>query len=107
MVELAGWDPPPVVVDLDNGLVTHRGEVLWPPPDQRRKPRRDRRSLGPGSPFPKGWFGQGLGQFRAGIATFECYPAEELPPIQVTLNGTFDWLRGAPEQGVSIAGDGE
>jgi hypothetical protein len=50
-----------------------------------------------------GWFGQGLGEFRPGQSTYECYPPEELPPIRVPLSGTFDWLRAAPEHERSIA----
>src|SRR5262249_35537972 len=37
MAEVAAWKTPPVLVDLDDFLVTHRGEVLWPPPERRRK----------------------------------------------------------------------
>src|SRR5262245_17635057 len=101
--EVAGWDPPPVLCDLDEVLVTHRGEVLWPPPEHRRERRTDRRSRPPGAPFPIGWYGQGLGEFRPGHSTYDCYPPEELPPIRVPLTGTFDWLWAAPEHSRSVA----
>ena len=103
MAELAAQDTPPVLVDLDDFTVTHRGEVLWSPPERRRQRRTDRRSQLPGVPFPVGWYGQGLGEFRAGDATYDCYPPEELPPILVPLSGSFDWLRAAPEYARSIA----
>jgi hypothetical protein len=107
MAEVAGWDPPPVLVDFDNILITHRGKVLWPPPARRRPPRTDRRSRPPGAPFPVGWFGQGLGDYRPDPAdrTYTCWPPEELPPIRVPLDGTFGWLRSAPEHEHSIATD--
>jgi hypothetical protein len=103
MAEVAKWDPPPVLVDLDDFLVSHRGEVLWPPPEHRRGRRTDRRSRPPGAPFPIGWYGQGLGEFRPGRSTYECYPPEELPSIRVPLTGTFDWLQAAPEHSRSVA----
>jgi hypothetical protein len=105
MAEVAGWDPPPVLCDLDEVLVTHRGEVLWPPPDLRRASRTDRRSRPPGAPFPVGWFGQELGDYRPDPtdSTYACYPPEELPPIRVPLDGTFSWLRSAPEHDRSSA----
>jgi hypothetical protein len=105
MAEVAGWDPPPVLCDLDEILVTHRGEVLWPPPGRRRARRTDRRSRPPGAPFPVGWFGQELGDYRPDPrhSTYACYPPEELPPIRVPLDGTFSWLRPAPEHEHSIA----
>jgi hypothetical protein len=107
MAEVAGWDPPPVLCDLDEVLVTYRGEVLWPPPELRRARRTDRRARPPGAPFPVGWFGQQLGDYRPDPtdSTYACYPPEELPPIRVPLDGTFRWLRSAPEQDHSVAAD--
>ncbi len=105
MAEVAGWNPPPVLVDLDEFWITHRGEILWPPSERRRGRRTDRRSRLPGAPFPVGWFGQGLGDVRPGRGTYTCYPPEELPPIRVPLSGKFDWLRSAPEHDRSIAAD--
>src|SRR5262249_26105928 len=107
MAEIAGWDPPPVLEDLDEFLVTHRNEVLWPPPERRRERRVDRRSWPPGAPFPVGWVGQGLGDFLPGRSTYDCYPLEELPPIRLPLAGTFDWLTTAPEHERSIADNPE
>lgn len=103
MAEVAGWNPPPVLVDLDEFLVTHHGQILWPPPDRRGERRTDRRTRPPGSPFPVGWFGQGLGDYRPRQGTYECYSPEELPPIRVPLDGTFGWLRSAPERDRSVA----
>jgi hypothetical protein len=71
MAEVAGWDPPPILVDLEDLLVTHRGEVLWPPPDRRRPRRTDRRSRPPGAPFPVGWFGIRLGDYRPARGTYD------------------------------------
>jgi hypothetical protein len=107
MAEVAGWDPPPVLVDLDGLLITHRGKVLAPPRDRRRAPRTDRRSRPPGAPFPVGWFGTDLGVYRPCRSTYECYAPEELPPIRVPLDGTFGWLRSAPEHEHHIGGDPE
>src|SRR5207302_1033364 len=94
---------PPVLVNLDEFIVTHRGEVLWPPTDRRRERRTDRRSRSSGAPFPVGWFGQEIGDGRPCQGTYDCYPPEDLPPIYVPLAGTFDWLRLAPEHDRSIA----
>lgn len=103
MAELAAQDAPAVLVDLDDFWVSLRGEILWPPPERRRKRRSDRRSQLPGALFPVGWYGQGLGEYRPGDSTYDCYPPEELPPILVPLTGTFDWLRAVPEHAQSIA----
>jgi hypothetical protein len=99
MADVAKWEPPPVLVDLDDFLITHRDEILWPPPEHRRERRTDRRSRSADSPFPAGWFGQSL--------TYNCYPPEELPPLRVPLAGTFEWLRASPEHDRSIAPDPE
>lgn len=101
MGELAGWNTPPVLIDLDDFLVTYRGEILWPPPERRQ--RTDRRLRAPGVPYLIGWYGQSLGEFRSGHSTYECYPPAELPPLRVPLTGTFDWLRAAPEHSSSVA----
>jgi hypothetical protein len=105
MAEIASWEPPPVMVDLDEFLITHRGEVLWPPEKRGRKASSDRQSRSPGSPFPSCWFGQNLGDARPGKHTYNCYPLEELPPLLVSLTGTFHWLRSAPSHDQSIAGN--
>ncbi len=102
MAEFAAQETPPVLVDLDDFSVSHRGEILWPPPE-RRKRRKDRRSQLPGEPFPSGWYGQGLGEFRPGDTTYNFYSPEEVPPILVPLTGSFQWLRAAPKHSQSIA----
>jgi hypothetical protein len=104
LAEFEKWDPPPYLVDLEAFDITHRGEVVWPPPERRRPKRTDRRSRPPGEPFPCGWSGQDIGD-RPGEGTYECYPPDELPPLRVPLTGTFDWLRAAPEYERSIAGN--
>lgn len=105
MKEVEKWDPPPVLVDLDDFQITHRGEVLWPPRERRRPQRTDRRLRLIAEPFPIGWFGHGLSNKRQARGTYDCYPPEEMPPIQVPLVGTFDWLLAVPEQSRSIAAD--
>ena len=107
MSEVALWDPPPVLVDLEEMMVTQRGEVLWPPPARRRQHREDGRSRPPGASFPVGWFGQELGKFRAGNSTYNCYAPDELPPIRIPLTGSFDWLEAAPEQDLHLAASPE
>jgi hypothetical protein len=102
MAEVAKWDPPPVLVDLDDYLVTHRGEVLWPPPERQRIRRPDKRSRPSDAPFPIGWFGQDLDEYRIGPNTYNCYSPDELPPIGVPFTGNFDWLEAAPEYERSI-----
>ena len=102
LAEVAAWSPPPVLVDVGYLQVTHRGEVLWPPPERRRDRPADRRSRPPGEPFPMGWYGQDFEGYREGENTYDCYPPEELPPIRVPLTGTFDWLRAAPEHDGSV-----
>ena len=85
MAEVAGWDPPPILVDVGCFSVTHRGEVLWPPPERHQGRPADRRTQPPGAPFPLGWYGQGLEVYRPGESTYDCYPPDELPPIRVPL----------------------
>lgn len=104
MAEVAAWDPPPILVDVDacHRSMTHRGEVLWPPPDLRRERPADRRSRPPGAPFPLGWYGQNLKGYREGENTYDCYPLDELPPVPLPPTGTFDWLRSAPEHDGSV-----
>lgn len=103
MAEVAAWDPPPVLVDMDASAIAFRGDVVWPSPERRRVKRPDRRIRLPGSLFPVGWYGCGLGEFRSCASTYQCYPPSEIPPIPSSLTGAFDWLRTAPEHGGSIA----
>lgn len=95
MAEVAGWDPPPLLVDLDEFQITQRGKVLWPSPKRRPEPRVDRPARLPGEPFPVGWVGGELGGLRPGRGGLNCYSPDELPQIRVPLTGTFGWLRTA------------
>lgn len=95
MAEVTEWEDPPVLVDLDNFQITHRGEVLWPPPDRRRPRRREPQAL-PGEPFAVGWYGAtSLGGLRPDTGTYTYYTPSEVPPITIRLNGAFDWLQAA------------
>ena len=59
----------------------------------------------PGTPFPWGWYGVELMGYRTGTGLFPCYPHDSLPSIPVRLDGSFDWLRTAPDH-KSSAGSG-
>jgi hypothetical protein len=105
MAELATWKQPPFLVDLDEGLITHLGEVLWPPSKKGQKRPRDPSTLRSGSPFRWAWFGQELGDFRAGEHTYNCYADDSLPPVGVPLDGSFQWLMSARSHERNVAGN--
>jgi hypothetical protein len=95
MAMIATWEKPPFLVDLDEFSISLNGETLWPPNKRGRERPKDPRTMRPGSPFVWGWYGQSLGDYRPGKGTYTCFPYESLPPIPVTLNGHFQWLKSA------------
>lgn len=44
------------------------------------------------TPFPAGWWGQGLVGVRRDVGTYGLYPYEDLPPLPFALRGDFGWL---------------
>lgn len=95
MMEIASSEDAPYLVDTDAMLVTHKGQIIWPPPERRRMMPIDRAQKIEGEPFPRGWFGQSLGELRPGSGTYNCYALDELPPIRARLTGNFKWLDAA------------
>lgn len=55
------------------------------------------------TPFPAGWWGQGLADVRPNAGTYGRYPYDALPPLPFTLRGDFDWLIRQPSRVDSIA----
>ena len=96
MANVANSEHPPLLVNLDEFTITTcLGEVLWPPGKKGRERPKDPRTMRPGSPFPWGWYGVGLGDLRPAKGTYTCYPTDSLPPILATLDGSFLWLHVA------------
>jgi hypothetical protein len=44
------------------------------------------------TPFPPGWWGQGLADVRPKVGTYGRYPQRNLPPLPFELRGDFAWL---------------
>src|SRR5688500_3642302 len=55
------------------------------------------------TPFPAGWWGQGLDDVRPDVGTYGRYPHQDLPPLPFELRGDFAWLRGQPSRTDNIA----
>jgi hypothetical protein len=55
------------------------------------------------TPFPSGWWGQGLADVRPRISTYGLYPHEALPPLPFRFEGDFEWLRIRPTHENNIA----
>lgn len=94
MQEVASWESPPLLVDLDEGQITHNDVIVWPPVEYRRE-RSPKPVVPPGEPFAAGWYGTGIGRVRRDIGTYTYFTPAEVPSIAVPMNGTFDWLQRA------------
>jgi hypothetical protein len=57
------------------------------------------------TPFPTGWYGQGLANVRPRISTYGRYPHEQLPALPFEFRGDFAWLARRPAHGYSIASE--
>ncbi len=55
------------------------------------------------TPFPVGWWGQGLDDVRPDVGTYGRYPHRDLPPLPFDMRGDFAWLRGQPSRTDNIA----
>ena len=102
MLNCAVREYPLILVDLDQCHVIYQGKIIWPFPEDRPRRRRDPRLLMPGAPFPMGWTGRRLGDFRLGHQMFNKYSPEDMPPISVPITGSLDWLAEAPVHSESI-----
>jgi hypothetical protein len=55
------------------------------------------------TPFPPGWWGQGLDDVRPDVGTYGRYPHEDLPRLPFELRGDFAWLRSQPFRADHVA----
>jgi hypothetical protein len=55
------------------------------------------------TPFPAGWWGQGLGDVRPNVGTYGRYPTKGLPPLPFEMRGDFRWLAGRPVRDRHVA----
>lgn len=55
------------------------------------------------TPFPVGWWGQGLDDVRPDVGTYGRYPHADLPPLPFEMRADFAWLRAQPARADNIA----
>jgi hypothetical protein len=57
------------------------------------------------TPFPAGWWGQGLPGVRPDVGTYGLYSHDPLPPLPFELRGDFAWMIRQPARDQNIAGE--